>query len=91
MVISCKASKYNDGVSVWEFVVLFEMDFEELDAKKLLMSLTKLEKDPNDTFPFSTKEGGYVKLLMLLLLLLLMLLEMLLILVLFLILLGESS
>jgi len=90
MVISCKASKYNDGVSVWEFVLLFEMDFEELDVKKLLMSLTKLEKDPNDTFPFSINEGGYVKLLMLLLLLL-MLLEMLLLLVLFLMLLGESS
>jgi len=90
MVISCKASKYNDGVSVWEFVLLFEMDFEELDVKKLLMSLTKLEKDPNDTFPFSTKEGGFVKLLVLLLLLL-MLLEMLLLLVLFLMLLGESS
>jgi len=70
--------------------VLFEIDFEELDAKKLLMSLTKLENDPNDTFPFSTKEGGFVKLLVLLLLLL-MLLEMLLILVLFLIFLGESS
>ena len=52
--------------------------------------ITKLEKDPNDTFPFSINEGGYVKLLMLLLLLL-MLLEMLLMLVLFLILLGESS
>jgi hypothetical protein len=90
MVISCKVSRFDDGVSVWEFVVLFEMDFEELDAKKLLMSLTKLEKDPNDTFPFSINEGGYVKLLMLLLLLL-MLLEMLLMLVLFLILLGESS
>jgi hypothetical protein len=90
MVISCKVSRFDDGVSVWEFVVLFEMDFEELDAKKLLMSLTKLEKDPNDTFPFSTKEGGFVKLLVLLLLLL-MLLEVLLMLVLFLILLGESS
>jgi len=90
MVISCKDSRFDDDVSVGEFVVLFEMDFEELDAKKLLKSLTKLEKDPNDTFPFSTKEGGFVKLLVLLLLLL-MLLEMLLMLVLFLILLGESS
>jgi len=90
MVISCKDSWFDDDVSVGEFVVLFEMDFEELDAKKLLMSLTKLEKDPNDTFPFSTKEGGFVKLLVLLLLLL-MLLEMLLLLVLFLMLLGESS
>ncbi len=90
MVISCKDSRFDDDVSVWEFVVLFEMDFEELDAKKLLMSLTKLEKDPNDTFPFSTKEGGFVKLLVLLLLLP-KLLEVLLMLVLFLILLGESS
>ena len=90
MVISCKVSRFDDGVSVWEFVVLFEMDFEELDAKKLLMSLTKLEKDPNDTFPFSINEGGYVKLLMLLLLLL-MLLEMLLMLVLLLMLLGASN
>jgi len=90
MVISCKDSRFDDGVSVWEFVVPFEWDFEELDAKKLLTSLTKLEKDPNDTFPCSTRESGFVELLMLLPLLL-MLLEMLLMLVLLLMLLGESN
>ena len=57
MVISSRANKLNDGKSVWEFVVPFEMELEEFDAKKLFISFTKLEKDPVDMFALSIKVG----------------------------------